>query len=99
MKNSSLQPSLVSLQGEMIGQDKSGYLLLRNEYGTFRVKTAPEVEPPNRGSQVHVLGSLHSFVFSRCQQHHTYIKAQAVALVSNDEDVVKSLFLSLLLGH
>ena len=86
MKNSPPQPSLVSLRGEMVTQDKSGYLLLRNEQGTFRVKKAKETEAPAKGSQVQVLGSLHSFVFSRCRRHHTYIEARAVGPVSDSDD-------------
>ena len=82
------QNSLVSLRGEMIGQDKSGYLLLRNEQGTFRVKTAKESETPPNGSQVQVLGSLHSFVFSHCRRHHAYIKAEAVTLAGADDDLL-----------
>ena len=98
MTNLPQQNSLVSLRGEMIGQDKSGYLLLRNEQGTFRVKTAKETETPARGSQVQVLGSLHSFVFSRCRRHHTYIEAQTITPVGDDDDLL-SLFLPLLMGH
>jgi hypothetical protein len=98
MKNSPPQPSLVSLRGEMIAQDKSGYLLLRNEQGTFRVKTAREAEPPARGTHLQVLGRLHSFVFSRCRRHHTYIEARVVGPVSDSDDLV-SLFLPLLLGQ
>ena len=98
MTNLPQQNSLVSLRGEMIGQDKSGYLLLRNKQGTFRVKKAKEAAIPAKGSQVQVLGSLHSFVFSRCRRHHAYIDAQAVTL-AGDEDDLLSLFLPLLMGH
>ena len=96
--NLSQQNSLVSLRGEMIGQDKSGYLLLRNEQGTFRVKKAKEAETPAKGSQVQVLGSLHSFVFNRCRRHHAYIDAEAVTIAGADDDLL-SLFLPLLMGH
>ena len=92
------QNSLVSLRGELIGQDHSGYLLLRNEQGTFRVKIAKGSEPPPQGSQIQVLGSLHSFVFSRCRRHHTYIEAQAVTTAGDADDLL-SLLLPLLLGH
>ena len=98
MTNLPQQNSLLSLRGEMIGQDKSGYLLLRNEQGTFRVKKAKETEAPAKGSQVQVLGSLHSFVFSRCRRHHTYIDAQAVTTAGADDDLL-SLVLPLLMGH
>jgi hypothetical protein len=98
MTNISQQNSLVSLRGELIGQDKSGYLLLRNEQGTFRVKTAKETATPEPGSQVQVLGRLHSFVFSRCRRHHAYIEAEAVTVAGADDDLL-SLFLPLLMGH
>ena len=99
MTNLPQQNSLVSLRGEMIGQDSSGYLLLRNEQGTFRVKIAKEAEIPARGTQVQVLGSLHSFVFSRCRRHHAYIEAGAITPVGEDDDLIMSLFLPMLIGH
>jgi hypothetical protein len=95
MTNISQPNSLVSLRGELIGQDRSGYLLLRNEQGTFRVKTAKDTTTPEQGSQVQVLGSLRSFVFSRCRRHHAYIEAQAITPAGDDDDLL-SLFLPML---
>lgn len=77
MKKGSRKNSRISLRGEVTGQDKSGYLLLRNEQGFFRVKLTRQTEIPIKGSQVQVVGTLHSFVFSRCRRHHHYIKAES----------------------
>jgi hypothetical protein len=91
------QSSLISIRGEVIGRDASNNLLLKNEAGIFRVKVTAE-QDPDKGSQVHVVGTLHSFFYKRCRRHHLYIQANALSLAATEVDLV-SLFLPLALGQ
>lgn len=85
--------SLISIRGELIGREGNGNLLLRNEAGIFPVKVR-DSSVAEEGSQVHVVGTLHSFVYKRCRRHHLYIKAASLTPVVGEVDFV-SLFLPL----
>jgi hypothetical protein len=91
------QSSLISIRGEIIGRDASNNLLLRNEAGIFRVKVSAE-EIPDKGSQIHVVGTLHSFFYKRCRRHHLYIQANSLSPAAAEVDLM-SLFLPLALGQ
>jgi hypothetical protein len=91
------QSSLISVRGEIIGRDASNNLLLKNAAGIFRVKVSAE-QDLDKGSQLHVVGTLHSFFYKRCRRHHLYIQANSLSPAAAEVDLV-SLFLPLALGQ